>query len=87
MKARVEEYSTTLANERERLGLYQDVLLPQASFNAEAAFEAFQDAINDLTTLMRARIGEYELKLSHAALRADEIITRARLLYLQGEMS
>jgi hypothetical protein len=62
-------------------------LLPQASFNAEAAFEAFQDAINDLTTLMRARIGEYELKLSHAALRADEIITRARLLYLQGEMS
>jgi hypothetical protein len=43
--------------------------------------------VDDLTTLMRARIGEYELKLSHAALRADEIITRARLLYLQGEIS
>ena len=87
LKARVEEHSSTLANERERLRLYQDVLLPQAAFNAEAAFEAYQDAVNDLTTLMRARIGEYELKLSHAALRADEIITRARLLYLQGEMS
>jgi len=87
MKARVEENSVTLLRERERLGLYEDVLLPQAAFNAEAAFEAYQDAVDDLTTLMRARIGEYELKLSHAALRADEIITRARLLYLQGEIS
>ena len=87
MKARVEEYAATLKRERERLGLYEEMLLPQASFNAEAAFEAYQDAVDDLTTLMRARIGEYELKLSHATLRADEIITRARLLYLQGEMS
>jgi outer membrane protein TolC len=87
MKARVEENTATLSHERERLGLYEQFLLPQAEFNAEAAFEAYQDAVDDLTTLMRARIGEYELKLSHAALRADEIITRARLLYLQGEIS
>ena len=39
------------------------------------------------TSRLPERIGEYELKLSHAALRADEIITRARLLYLQGEIS
>jgi len=87
MKARVEENAATLANEQERLKLYQEYLLPQAAFNAEAAFEAYQDAVDDLTTLMRARIGEYEIKLSHAALRADETITRARLLYLQGEAS
>ena len=87
MKARVEENTATLSRERERLGLYEEFLLPQAEFNSEAAFEAYQDAVDDLTTLMRARIGEYELKLSHAALRADEIITRARLLYLQGEIS
>ena len=87
MKARIEENSATLLHERERLGLYEDLLLPQAAFNAEAAFEAYQDAVDDLTTLMRAQIGEYELRLSHAALRADEIITRARLLYLQGEVS
>lgn len=85
MKARVEEDTTTLKHEQERLKLYQEHLLPQAAFNAEAAFEAYQNAVDDLTTLMRARIGEYELKLSHAALRANEIITRARLLYLQGE--
>ena len=87
MKARVEEYTATLSGERERLGMYEEFLLPQAAFNAEAAFQAYQDAVSDLTTLMRARIGEYELKLSHAALRADEITTRARLLYLQGEHS
>ena len=53
----------------------------------DISFEAYQDAVDDLTTLMRARIGEYELKLDHANLRADEIMTRARLLYLQGEAS
>lgn len=87
MKARVEEYAKTLVREQERLGFYQDYLLPQAAFNAETAFEDYQDAVGDLTTLMRARIGEYELKLNHAALRADEIITRARLLYFKGETS
>ncbi len=87
MKARVNQNVATLTREQERLGLYKELLLPQAAFNAEASFEAYQDAVDDLTTLMRARIGEYELKLNHAALRADEITTRARLLYLQGEIS
>lgn len=87
MKARIEENFIKLTREQERLALYQDYLLPQAAFNAEAAFEAYQDAVDDLTTLMRAQIGEYQLKLSHADLRADEIITRAQLLYLQGEAS
>lgn len=87
MKARVEEYAATLVRQQERLKLYQEHLLPQAAFNAETAFEDYQDAVGDLTTLMRAQIGEYELKLSQAELRADEIITRARLLYFQGETS
>jgi outer membrane protein TolC len=85
MKARINEYVATLTREQERMAMYQEYLLPQAEFNAEAAFEDYQDAIGDLTTLMRARIGEYEIKLDYATLRADEIITRARLLYLQGE--
>lgn len=87
MKARVEEHAATLVREQERLELYREYLLPQASYNAETAFEDYQDAVGDLTKLMRARIGEYELKLSYATLRADEIITRARLLYFQGEAS
>ena len=87
MKSKVEEHSSTLTHEQERLKLYREYLLEQAGFNAEAAFEDYQDAVGDLTTLMRARIGEYELKLSHAALRAEEIMTRAKLLYFQGETS
>jgi len=87
MKARIEESAATLVHQQERLGLYQEYLLPQAAFNADAAFEDYQDAVGDLTTLMRARIGEYELKLGNAALRAEEIITRARLQYFQGEPS
>jgi outer membrane protein TolC len=87
MKARIEEHSATLAREQERLRFYQDNLLPQAAFNAETAFEDYQDAVGDLTTLMRARIGEYELKLSNVSLQADELITRAKLLYFQGETS
>jgi outer membrane protein TolC len=87
MKASVKVNVATLEREQQRLELYENTLLVQAEFNAEAAFEAYQDAVGDLTTLMRARIVEFELKLDHASLQADEVLTRARLLYLQGENS
>jgi outer membrane protein TolC len=87
MKAQVAEATAVLAREQQRLELYENNLLPQAAFNAETSFEDYQDAIGDLTNVMRARIGEYELKLDHVNLRAEEIMTRARLLYLQGESS
>ena len=87
LKGQVEANSAALERELERLELYETTLLPQASFNAEAAFEAYREAVDDLTTLMRARISEYELKLDHASLQSDELKTRARLLYLQGEPS
>jgi outer membrane protein TolC len=87
MKAQIEELAATLRHERERLSLYEEHLLPQAAFNAETAFQEYQDAVGDLTSLMRARIGEYEIRLDYASLRAEEIITRSRLLYLQGESS
>lgn len=87
MQASVQKHDAALAGNSERLRMYEELLLPQAEFNAEAAFEAYQDAVGSLTTLLRARIGEYELKLSHADLRAGEIRTRAQLLYLQGKTS
>jgi len=87
LKSQVEVNSAALDRELERLQLYETTLLPQASFNAEAAFEAYRDAVDNLTTLMRARISEYELRLDHASLQSDELKTRARLLYLQGEPS
>jgi outer membrane protein TolC len=87
LKSQVEFNAAALNRELERLNLYETTLLPQAEFNAEAAFEAYRNAVDDLTTLMRARISEYELRLDHASLESDELKTRARLLYLQGEPS
>ncbi len=41
----------------------------------------------DLTTLMRARITEFDLQLEYARLQAETLKTQARLLYLEGDQS
>jgi outer membrane protein TolC len=69
----------------ERQERYQKHLLPDAEFNAEAALSAYQAALENLTTLMRARITEYDLQLDYVRLEADLLKTQAQLLYLQGE--
>jgi cobalt-zinc-cadmium efflux system outer membrane protein len=87
MRSQVELNAAALERQRERLELYTATLLPQAEFNAAASFEAYQQTVGDLTKLMRARITEYELRLDQANLIADELVSRARLLYLEGEGS
>jgi len=87
MRSEVEMYASTLRRQRDRLGLFERSLLPDAQFNSEAAFQAYQEALEDLTTLMRARITEFDLQLDHARLQADMRKTQARLLYLQGDES
>lgn len=85
MRSEVETQAAVLRRERERIELFERVLLPEAEFNADATFEAYQAAVEDLTTLMRARITEYELELDYARLQADMRKTLARLRYLAGE--
>jgi len=75
----------TLQRQRERLRLFEESLLPDASFNAEAALSAYQAALDSLTTLMRARITEYDLQLEYANLRAETLKTIARLRYYEGD--
>jgi len=87
LRAEVALQAGTLARQRERLSLFESSLLPDAEFNAEASYSAYQAAVGDLTTLMRARITEFDLQLEHASLQAETLKTRARLLYLQGESS
>ena len=60
-------------------------MLPAAAFSSDAAFEAYQSAVKDMTTLLRARITEFDLQLEHAKLQADVLESQARLLYLEGE--
>jgi outer membrane protein TolC len=85
MGSELELHAATLNRQSERRRLFEETLLPEAEFNAEAAFEAYQAALKDLTTLMRARITELELRLDYAALRAELLKTQARLLYFEGE--
>ena len=85
MRSEVQFHSATLQRQQQRLRLFETSLLPDAGFNAEAAFEAYQSALDSLTTLMRARITEFELQLEHVELQAELMKTRVRLLYLEGE--
>jgi len=77
--------SSMLQRQQERIDQFEQSLLPEAGFNAEAAFEAYQSALDNLTTLMRARITEYDLQLDYVDLQAELLKTRARLSYLAGE--
>jgi outer membrane protein TolC len=85
MSSEAAMHTSTLERQQERLRLFEERLLPDAGFNAEAAFSAYQAALESLTTLMRARITEYELQLEHATLRAEALKTLARLRYLEGD--
>ena len=71
----------------ERLALFEGTLLPQAEFSSEASMNAYRSSLVDLTTLLRARITEFDLQLEHARLKAELLKTRARLHYLAGESS
>jgi len=84
MRSEVDLHNRTLTRQRQRRALFEDSLLPEARFNAEAAFQAYQAALEDMTTLMRARITEFDLQLDYVRLLAESLKTQARLLYLEG---
>jgi outer membrane protein TolC len=85
MRSEAALQAATLQRQQERIRLFEESLLPDAEFNAEAAFSAYQAALDSLTTLMRARITEYELQLEYATVRAELLKTKARLRYFEGE--
>lgn len=87
MSSEAEVHHATWQRQQERLDLYEASLLPDADFNAQATFDAYQAALEDLTTLMRARITEFDLQLEHARLKAESFKSQARLLYLEGASS
>ena len=85
LKRQAEQYVATLKRQQERLELFRTILLPEADFNSEAALDAYQAAVADLTALMRARITEFELQLEYARLESESLKTRSRLQYLAGD--
>jgi len=85
MKSEIDFHVATHDKQRERIDLFENTLLPEAAFSSEASFGAYQSSIEDLTTLLRTRITEFDLQLEHARLQAEVRKTQARLLYLEGE--
>ncbi len=69
----------------ERRRLFQQTLLPQARQNAEAAVNAYQSDMADLTTVIRARATELDTRLADLRVRVDHARTQSRLLYLAGK--
>lgn len=84
MKSEVDFHFSTYQRQLERINLFENSLLPEAAFSSEASFGAYQSSIEDLTTLLRTRITEFNLQLEHARLQAEVLKTRVRLLYLEG---
>jgi len=85
MSSDIQFQSAMFQRQKERVELFENSLLPEAAFNSEATFEAYQSALEDMTTLLKARITEFDLQLEHARLQADVLESQARLLYLEGE--
>lgn len=84
LQSEVDFHVATRRKQLERIDLFENTLLPEASFSSEASFGAYQSSIEDLTTLLRTRITEFDLQLEHARLQAEVLKTQARLLYLEG---
>ncbi len=87
MKSEVDFHLATHQRQQERIMLFENTLLPEAAFSSEASFGAYQSSIEDLTSLLRTRITEFDLQLEHARLQAEVLKTEARLIYLEGEQS
>jgi len=85
MKSEIDFHDATQRKQQQRIDLFENTLLPEASYSSEASFGAYQSSIEDLTTLLRTRITEFDLQLEHTRLLAEVLKTRARLLYLEGE--
>ena len=85
MKSEVDFHIATHEKQQKRIDLFENTLLPEAAFSSEATFGAYQSSIEDLTTLLRTRITEFDLQLEHTRLLAELLKTQARLLYLEGE--
>ncbi|UCE89157.1 MAG: TolC family protein [Pseudomonadota bacterium] len=73
----------------ERLGMrvehFDAVLLPRARENTVAALNAYQSERGDFTSLVRARIRQFETELNALRVRVDRASAQAKLLYLVGD--
>ena len=69
----------------ERVRLFETSLLAKARENSKASLHAYQNDQGDFSSLMRARITEFETELKALRMRVDYAKSQAKLLYLVGD--
>ena len=69
----------------ERVRLFETSLLAKARENSKASLHAYQNDQGDFSSLMRARIMEFETELKALRMRVDYAKSQAKLLYLVGD--
>lgn len=69
----------------DRLGLYRDRVLPQASQSAKAALNAYQSDDGDFAEVVRARIAELNAQLKVIELKVQKHQQAVRMNYLTTE--
>lgn len=67
-----------------RLALYDDVVLGQASANAEATLAAYRSEAANFADVMRSYIFDLEVRLEHVQLAVERRRSHAALAYLGG---
>ncbi len=69
----------------ERVRLFETSLLAKAKENSKASLHAYQNDQGDFSSLMRARIMEFETELKALRMRVDYAKSQAKMLYLVGD--
>jgi len=70
---------------KERVSLYQSVVLVRARETTEASLTSYQNGVTDFPELVRARLAELNAELKLQRLQVDHLMAQAQLLYLEGE--
>lgn len=70
---------------KERVVLYQGVVLERAKETSEATLNSYQSGVSDFPELVRARLAELDAELKLLRLKADRLKAQAQLLFLEGE--
>ena len=69
----------------ERVRLFEKSLLAKARENSKASMHAYQNDQGDFSSLMRARIMEFETELKALRMKVEHAKSQAKLLYLVGD--
>ena len=70
---------------RDRVSLYQSVVVKRAKDTTEASLTSYQSGVTDFPELVRARLAELDAELKLLRLQTNRLKAQAQLLFLEGE--